>query len=108
MFAAREVDRYRVLALGLLFLAGAKFLIRGPVRGLNPEMGGNDLTGPYVAARAWMQGSPPYQAPNLVRIWTSLGEEPIDISASSNDPVRVRPIYPPTALALVAPFAILP
>jgi hypothetical protein len=108
MFATREVDRYRVLALGILFLAGAEFLIRGPVRGLNPEMGWNDFTGPYVAARAWMQGSPPYQAANLVRIWTSLGGEPIGIPASTHDPFQVRPIYPPTTLALVAPFAILP
>jgi len=108
MSAFRKVGRYQVFALCVLFIAGAEFLTRGPVRGLKPALGWNDFTGLYVAARAWVQGSPPYQPANLVRIWTSLGGEPIDISASSIDPVQARPVYPPTTLALVAPFAVLP
>jgi hypothetical protein len=108
MFAFREVGRFRVLTFGILLIAVSEFFIRGPVRGLNPDMDWNDFTSLYVAARAWVQGSPPYQAANLLRIWTSLGREPIDIYTSSHDPVQTRPIYPPTTLALVAPFAILP
>ncbi len=91
MSAFREVDKYRVLALCILFMAVAEFLIRGPVRGFDPGLEWNDFASPYLAARAWVQGSPPYQAANLVRIWTSLGGEPFDISDSFNRVMRARP-----------------
>jgi len=96
----------------LVLLAGAEFFWRGPVR-FAESSNFNDLISPYIQSRAWMQGLDPYSPENLVRLWPS-GAQRFDflvMDLADGSLVRKRGIptaYPPTALVLIAPVAVLP
>jgi hypothetical protein len=96
----------------LILLAGAEFFWRGPVR-FAENSSFNDFISPYIQSRAWMQGLDPYSPENLVRLWPS-GAQRFDflvMDLADGSLVRKRGIptaYPPTALVLITPVAVLP
>ena len=96
----------------LVLLAGAEFLWRGPVR-FAESSSFNDFISPYIQSRAWIQGRDPYSPENLVRLWPSGVERFYFLARDLADGslVRKRGIptaYPPTALVLITPVAVLP
>jgi Glycosyltransferase family 87 len=102
LFATRSNSRSRYLALLCLFVAVVAFLTRGPLRTL--RYGDfTDFTVTYVAARHWSQGSNPYQPDHFMTTWVDAGGERfVDRGSEAN----LRPAYPPSALPILAPFAI--
>ena len=67
----RETVRLKLgwaLVLGLLLLASAEFLVRGPIRFARAS-NFNDFISPYIQTRAWMEGVDPYSPANLVALW---------------------------------------
>jgi hypothetical protein len=90
-----------LLILVLFFLAFGLFLARGPVRGLY-RGGGGDFATPYIAAIRLSKGHDPYACcGTFEQEWTASG-------APRNDPMDMsgqHPIYPPTTLVLMLPFA---
>ncbi|MGA2965296.1 MAG: glycosyltransferase family 87 protein [Terriglobales bacterium] len=96
----------------VVLLAGAVFLSRGPVRFAN-RTAINDFLFPYIQSRAWISGTDPYSPQSLVQLWPP-GSDPPDFLArhlADGSLVRNEGIptaYPPTALLLIAPVALLP
>ena len=97
----------RPLLLLLILLAGIEFVVRGPVRWANRgDEFSTDLTGPYVASRAWIHGLNPYSSDVF---WTQAeairwsGELPDRLDGFAS-----RTSYPLTSFVLLAPLAPLP
>ncbi len=86
----------------LVLLACAEFAWRGPVRNyqLNHNHQENDFTTFYSAARAWSQGSNPYDLENLRQVLRSAG--------GPGDASILPSVNPPVTLPLLAPVALLP
>ena len=101
-----------MLAIGLVFLAGVEFSMRGPVR--FAEAGNfNDFVSPYVQTRLWMKGLDPYSPENLVEFWPTEGGRPDflarDLAEGSLVMKTGMPTaYPATCFLLLAPVAMLP
>jgi hypothetical protein len=99
-------DRVKLVGAMALFILGCVvFTVRGPVRATSD--GGNyDFTLVYAASRAWIQGENPYESEAVSRGWASSG------GPADRDPMLVRGnatlVYPPPALAILAPVAALP
>ncbi|MGB9236220.1 MAG: glycosyltransferase family 87 protein [Terriglobales bacterium] len=96
----------------VLILAGAEFVVRGPVRFVRAASF-NDFISPYIQTRAWMHGDDPYRPQNLVRLWPPEAERYDFLSRDLADGSLVlkRGIptaYPLTAFVLIAPVAALP
>ncbi|MFZ0800217.1 MAG: glycosyltransferase 87 family protein [Terriglobales bacterium] len=114
MPSPRERTRFvwNVLLGMLLLLAGAEFLLRGPVRfARNSDF--NDFISPYIQTRLWMQGADPYSPLNLVRLWPTDAQrfDFLSRDLANGSLVLKRGIptaYPLTAFVLLAPVAALP
>lgn len=103
---------YSILILGLLLLAGAEFLLRGPVRFVRSS-NFNDFISPYIQTRTWMKGEDPYSPAKIVALWPSDMEQysfsKKDLADGSLVLKRGIPTaYPPTAFMLLATIAWLP
>src|SRR5580658_4773343 len=53
----------------LLLLAGAEFIVRGPVRFLREPTNWNDLSQSYTASKLWLQGKSPSDPKNFSALW---------------------------------------
>ena len=101
------------MILGLLvLLSGTEFIVRGPLR-LADSSNFNDFISPYIQSRAWMKGIDPYSPTNLVRLWPREAQHFVflnqDLATGTLVLKRGIPTaYPPTALLILAPIAILP
>ena len=96
----------------LLLLAGAEFVLRGPVRFAHAA-NFNDFISPYIQTRAWIEGQDPYSPQTMVRLWPPEAERFDFLSRDLADGTLVlkRGIptaYPLTAFVLIAPVAALP
>ncbi len=106
-------DKWTVVCLALLLLAGTEFVIRGPVRALQTATGFNDFLSPYVQADAFVHGLDPYSPKVLLRLWPATASHflflPKEVANGSLVANRGIPTaYPITALVLIAPFSLLP
>ncbi len=100
------------LVLGLMVLASAEFVVRGPMRFARATRF-NDFISPYIQAKAWSRGMDPYSPRNLVVLWpTDVRRFAfLDPDLADGTLVLKRGIptaYPPTSLVLLSPFAWLP
>jgi hypothetical protein len=86
------------LVLVFVIAAVGEFIVRGPYRELRQS---NDLAAPFVGAMAWRQGSNPYNADNLERLW--------DVARGTKEsrPVRNTLYYPPSTFVLLSPLSLL-
>jgi hypothetical protein len=82
-------------------LAGAKFIVRGPMRSGSNS---GDFRAIYMPSRAWTHGLDPYNYSVLLQQWREGGGSIQDAPSHFTSPS----IYPPTALLLMSPFARLP
>ncbi|MGD1024923.1 MAG: glycosyltransferase family 87 protein [Candidatus Sulfotelmatobacter sp.] len=106
-------DKWTVVCLALLLMAGIEFVIRGPVRALETATGFNDFLSPYVQADAFVHGLDPYSPQVLLRLWPATASHflflPKEVANGSLVANRGIPTaYPITALVLIAPFSLLP
>jgi hypothetical protein len=109
----RSVDgKWIAVCLLLLLLAGAEFVVRGPVRAIHSATGFNDFLSPYIQAKAWMYGLDPYSPQTLLDLWPAeaLHYNFLPIEVANGTLVAKRGIptaYPITALVLVTPFGLV-
>ncbi len=106
-------DKWTVVCLALLLLAGTEFVIRGPVRALQTATGFNDFLSPYVQADAFVHGLDPYSPQILLQRWPAEASHflflPREVANGSLVANRGIPTaYPITALVLISPFSLLP
>jgi Glycosyltransferase family 87 len=106
-------DKWTVLCLALLLLAGTEFVARGPVRAIQTATGFNDFLSPYIQADAFVKGLDPYSPQVLLQLWPEqalhflfLPKEVANGSLVANRGIPTA--YPITALVLIAPFTLLP
>jgi hypothetical protein len=88
------------LLLFLVALAGAELLFRGPLRVTSAV----DMASPYVSALRFIHSENPYPSDDFLAQWHRAGA-PDNWSVDNSGQ---HPIYPPTALLVVAPLAELP
>jgi Glycosyltransferase family 87 len=103
---------WKSLLVVLLLLAGAEFVVRGPVRFAHAA-NFNDFISPYIQTRVWIAGQDPYSPQNLVRMWPPEAERfdflTRDLADGSLVLKRGIPTaYPLSAFVLIAPVAALP
>jgi hypothetical protein len=105
--------KWTVLGLALLLMAGAEFIVRGPVRAVRTATQFNDFLSPYIQANAWIRGLDPYSPQVLLKLWPAqalhfsfLPKEVANGTLVANRGIPTA--YPITALVLVAPFSALP
>ncbi len=106
-------DKWTLVCLALLLLAGTEFVVRGPVRAIQTATGFNDFLSPYVQADAFVHGLDPYSPQVLLRLWPATASHlfflPKEVANGSLVANRGIPTaYPITALVLIAPFSLLP
>ncbi len=92
----------KVLAWILLILAGAEFVVRGPVRYLQPT-NWNDLAQNYAATRLWLRGQNFAEPENFVALWRNEVGGTLDANT-----VRTHLAPPLGTLVLMAPIGALP
>jgi hypothetical protein len=91
----------RALAWGFCILAGAVFVVRGPVRAVK---GGDDFAPPYAATRAFLMGEDPYDNARLASILLDAKRE----SDADGQPRGFNPaLYPPSTFVILSPVALL-
>ncbi len=91
-----------MLLYGLLVLATAEFIWRGPLRNLRPT-NWNDLAQNYAAARLWLKGENFARPENFANLWKDEVGEPISVGTP-----RTHLAPPPGTLVLLAPIGALP
>ena len=101
------------VCLVLFLIAGAEFVVRGPVRAVQSATGFNDFLAPYIQANAWTRGLDPYSPWTLLRLWPAGAAQfvflPKEVEDGSLIAKRGIPTaYPITALVLIAPLSRLP
>ena len=79
-------------------------MYRGPLRGLR-TCEPNDFSTSYVAARLWLKGENAYDSTKFMPTWVTAGGQAF---ADRSSPTNTRPAYPPPALPVLTPFAVLP
>lgn len=106
-------SKWTALYLALLLVAGAEFMLRGPIRAIRTATQFNDFLSPYIQANAWMHGLDPYSPQILLKLWPAqalhfyfLTKEVANGTLVANRGIPTA--YPITALVLVAPFTLLP
>jgi hypothetical protein len=109
---ARTVDKWTALCFVLLLVAGAEFVVRGPVRAIRTATQFNDFLSPYIQANAWVHGLDPYSPETLLRLWPAgaphfsfLAKEVANGSLIANRGIPTA--YPVTSLVLIAPVSLL-
>ncbi|MGH9496277.1 MAG: glycosyltransferase family 87 protein [Candidatus Sulfotelmatobacter sp.] len=93
----------RVILWLLIVLAGAEFVVRGPVRYLRERSNWNDLSQNYTAAKLWLQGESPSDPANFVTLWKQEGHSRLNITD-----IRTHMAPPLGGLVVLAPVAALP
>lgn len=108
-----SVNKWTALCLALLLVAGAEFVLRGPVRAVQGATQFNDFLSPYIQANAWTRGLDPYSPETLLRLWPAgaahfyfLAKEVADGSLVARRGFPTA--YPITSLVLIAPLSRLP
>jgi len=106
-------DPWTIVCLALLLLAGAEFVVRGPLRAIQHSTQFNDFLSPDIQANAWTRGLDPYSPQTLLRLWPEGAAHftflPIEVADGSLIAKRGIPTaYPLTALVLLAPLSRLP
>jgi hypothetical protein len=106
-------NKWTVVCLVLFLIAGAEFVVRGPIRAVQSATGFNDFLAPYIQANAWARGLDPYSPATLLRLWPTGAAQfvflPIEVEDGSLIAKRGIPTaYPITALVLIAPLSRLP
>lgn len=96
----------------LLLLAGAEFVLRGPLRFAHAA-NFNDFISPYIQTRAWIDGQDPYSPQNMVRMWPPEAERFDFLTRDLADGTLalkrgIPTAYPLTAFVLIASVAVLP
>ncbi len=110
----REVgNKKTALCLIFLLLAGAEFVVRGPVRAVQTATQFNDFLSPYIQAKALIHGLDPYSPQVLLQLWPAEALQfsflPKEVAEGTLVAHRGIPTaYPVTALVLLAPFSLLP
>ncbi len=104
-------DKWTALCLALLLMAGAEFMVRGPVRAVQTATGFNDFLSPYIQAKALVHGLDPYSPQVVLNLWPAdaphfffLPKEVANGTLVANRGIPTA--YPITALVLVAPFSL--
>jgi len=102
-----------VLCLALILMAGAEFVVRGPIRAVQTSTQFNDFLSPYIQADAWIHGLDPYSPQTLLRLWPAQAAHlqfvPREVADGSIIAKRGIPTaYPITSLVLIAPLSWLP
>src|SRR5437867_9307368 len=94
-------------------MAGAEFVLRGPVRAIRTATQFNDFLSPYIQANAWIHGLDPYSPKTLLELWPAgvphfshLANEVADGSLVAKRGIPTA--YPVTSLVLIAPISLLP
>ena len=106
-------DKWMALCLAFLVLAGAEFVVRGPVRAIRTATHFNDFLSPYIQASAWTRGLDPYSPETLLALWPEGAPRflflPIEVADGSILRKRGIPTaYPIPSLVLIAPLSRLP
>jgi hypothetical protein len=106
-------DKWIILCLVVLLLAGAEFLVRGSIRAVQSATLFNDFLSPYIQANAWTRGLDPYSPETLLRLWPPDAAHflflPKEVADGTLIAKRGIPTaYPITALVLLAPLSRLP
>jgi glycosyl transferase family 87 len=65
----------------------------------------NDFSTSYVAARLWLKGENAFDSTKFMVTWVAAGGRGF---ADHSRPTNIRPAYPPPALLVLTPFALLP
>jgi hypothetical protein len=106
-------SKWTAFCLVLLLVAGAEFMLRGPIRAIRTATQFNDFLSPYIQANAWMRGLDPYSPQVLLKLWPAqalhfdfLPKEVANGTLVANRGIPTA--YPITALVLVTPFSLLP
>ncbi|MGA8274544.1 MAG: glycosyltransferase family 87 protein [Candidatus Sulfotelmatobacter sp.] len=105
-------SKWTALCLVLVLIAGAEFMLRGPVRAVQTATGFNDFLSPYIQAGAFVNGQDPYSPQVLLGLWPAqalhflfLPKEVANGTLVANRGIPTA--YPITALVLLAPFTFL-
>lgn len=93
----------RIILWILLFLAGAEFVVRGPVRYLREPTNWNDLSQNYTASRLWLKGQSPSDPRNFVALWKQQGRSRLELTD-----IRTHLAPMLGGLVVMAPVAALP
>jgi hypothetical protein len=109
----KSSDKWTLVCLVLFLIAGAEFVVRGPIRAVQSATGFNDFLAPYIQANAWTRGLDPYSPLTLLRLWPTGAAQfvflPTEVEDGSLIARRGIPTaYPITALVLIAPLSRLP
>jgi hypothetical protein len=88
---------FSLLVAGLLLVFAIGKYHRGMIR-----TDGTDLAMPYLGARAWLEGSNPYDGENLRRIQHVAGAQSFNFNLE-----YLPPVYPPTTFVILAPLSLL-
>ena len=101
--SSRGAGRLKVVAWLLLVLAGAEFVVRGPLRFVDAPTNWNDVSQNYTASRLWLKGQNPSDPRNFVALWKVEGQSRLELSD-----IRVHVAPPLGTLVLMAPVAAFP
>src|SRR5579872_1880040 len=96
------VRNIKIILWILLFAAGAEFVVRGPVRYLQPT-NWNDLAQNYAATRLWLRGQNFADPENFVALWRNEANSTLGART-----VRTHLAPPLGTLVLMAPIGALP
>ncbi len=90
------LQRAQLPLLILVLASAALFIVRGPSR-LLVRSDHNDFIEPYASARAWLAGGNPYDSTTVAEVWRA--------ASGRTSSSRMAPMYPPSALPLLATIA---
>lgn len=93
----------KILVFLLFFLAMVEFTLRGPVRIVRRAGVYNDLTGPYIGAKAWVKGLNPYSND----VFWSLWKQSSGTSSKEEESIGSRTPYPWSCFLLLSPLSLL-
>ncbi len=92
-----------ILVSVLLVVAGAEYVVRGPLRLFRNGAQWSDFTQVDIPSRAWIRGVDPYRPENFVVLARqATGNSPSTANIGSHSP------YPLTTLVIVSPISALP
>lgn len=99
----RSIGNLRIILWILLLLAGAEFVVRGPLRYLRNPTNWNDLSQNYTASRLWLKGRNPSDPKNFVALWKQEGHSRLELTD-----IRTHLAPPLGGLVVLAPVAAFP
>ena len=87
----------------VVLLAAVVFTLRGPLRARGTYV--NDFAAPYTSARLWLHHQNPYDPAAFWPAWHNAGAP---LGPVYNNPSSTHSVYPPPAVVVLTPFALLP